>query len=92
VEVNAKTHAGAAAGTNGGSGGPSLDISFQPGAARPISGGSGNSGERQGSSSEIEAVVEAAALFAQLAVIDPVRANYYSFRRAHALGQLAPKP
>ena len=38
------------------------------------------------------ATAEAAELYARLSAIDPVRANYYAFRRAHVLGQLAPQP
>jgi hypothetical protein len=33
---------------------------------------------------------EAGSVFAALTHIDPVRANYHAFRRAHALGEVAP--
>jgi protein farnesyltransferase/geranylgeranyltransferase type-1 subunit alpha len=45
-----------------------------------------------GADRSTEAASEAAGLFASLAAIDPIRANYYAFRRAHVLGQLAPQP
>ena len=42
-----------------------------------------------GTAAGAAAAAEAADLLARLAAVDPVRANYYAFRRAHVLGNLA---